>query len=83
MISFDYQEGILGIQIPLLIKPRLQEPLVLFNIKSIPVPFHVNEALVDESESKYTYTQVPTTTEILAMSSDTNINLDYKENKDY
>ena len=52
---------------------------MLFNIKSIPVPFHVNEALVDENESKYTYTQVPTTTEILAMSSDTNINLDYKE----
>ena len=79
MISFDYQEGILGIQIPLFIKPRLQEPLVLFNIKSIPVPFHVNEALVDENENKYTYTQVPTTTEILAMSNDTNINLDYKE----
>ena len=46
LISFDYQEGILGIQIPLFIKPRLQESLVLFNIKSIPVPFHVNEALV-------------------------------------
>ena len=27
----------------------------------------------------YTYTQVPSTTEILAMSSDTNINLDHKE----
>ena len=52
---------------------------MLFNIKSIPVQFHVNKALVDENESKYTYTQVPTTTEILAMSSDTNINLDYKE----
>ena len=36
LISFDYQEGILGIQIPLfIVKPRLQEPLVLFNIKSI------------------------------------------------
>ena len=79
LISFDYQEGILGIQIPLFIKQRLQEPLVLFNIKSIPVPFHVNDVLVDENESKYTYNQVPTTTEILAMSSDTNINLDYKE----
>ena len=78
LISFDYQEGILGIQIPSFIKPRLEEPLVLFNIKSIPVPFHVHEALVDENESKYTYTQVPTTTEILAMSSDTNINLDHK-----
>ena len=32
LISFDYQEGILGIQIPLFIKPRLQESLVLFNI---------------------------------------------------
>ena len=81
LISFDYQEGILGIQIPSVIKPRLQEPLLLFNIKSIPVPSHVNEALVDENESKFTYTQVPTTTEILAMSSDTNINLDYKEFK--
>ena len=33
----------------------------------------------DENESKYTYTQFPTTNEILTMSSDTNLNLDFKE----
>ena len=75
-VSFDYQEGILGIQIPLFIKLKLQEPLYLYNIRSIPVPFHINQDMIDETESEFTYTHVAPSTELLAMSSDTYINLE-------
>ena len=75
-VSFDYQGGILGIQIPLFIKLKLQEPLYLYNIRSIPVPFHINKDMIDETENEFTYTHVAPSTELLAMSSDTYINLE-------
>ena len=75
-VSFDYQEEMLGIQIPLFIKLKLQEPLYLYNIRSIPVPFHINQDMIDETESEFTYTHVAPSTELLAMSSDTYINLE-------
>ena len=39
----------------------------------------MNEELIDESESKYTYTKLKPTTRILAMGSNTQINLDYEQ----
>ena len=75
-VSFDYQGGMLGIQIPLFIKLKVQEPLYLYNIRSIPVPYHMNKDLIDEDESEFTYTYVAPSTELLAMSSDTYINLE-------
>ena len=60
-------------------KPMNQEPLFLYDIRTIPVPYHMNEELIDESESKYTYTKIKPTTRILAMGSNTQINLDYKQ----
>ena len=48
-------------------------------MKSIPVPYHMNEDLIDETESKYTYTKVKPSTEILAMGSNSQINLDYNQ----
>ena len=39
----------------------------------------MNEELIDESESKYTYTKVKPTTRILAMGTNTQINLDYNQ----
>ena len=48
-------------------------------IRTIPVPYHMNEELIDESESKYTNTKVKPTTRILAMGSNTQINLDYDQ----
>ena len=27
----------------------------MYDIKTIPVPYHMNEELIDESESKYSY----------------------------
>ena len=39
----------------------------------------MNEELIDESESKYTYTRLKPTTRILTMGSNTQINLDYEQ----
>ena len=39
----------------------------------------MNEELIDETESKYTYTKLKPTTRILAMGSNTQINLDYEQ----
>ena len=39
----------------------------------------MNEELIDESESKYTYTKVKPTTRIFTMGSNTQINLDYDQ----
>ena len=51
----------------------------MYEIKSIPVPYHMNEELIDESESKYTYTKITPSTEILPMGSNSQINLDYNQ----
>ena len=51
----------------------------MYDIKAIPVPYHMNESLIDETESKYTYTKIKPSTEILAMGSNGQINLNYNQ----
>ena len=53
--SFDYVEGLLGVFVPLFIRPRLQEPMFVCNVKTIPVPHHINMEMVDENESEDAY----------------------------
>ena len=81
LIHFAYQSGVIGIQIPLFVKPRLQEPLTLFDVRTVPVPVHVNPKLIDEHESPHAYTKVIPSTEIVAMSSDTYINIQHRQLK--
>ena len=76
--TFACRDKTLVIHISFYIKPKNQEPLFLYYIRMIPVPYHMNEELIDESESKYTYTKVKPT-RILAMGSNTQINLDYDQ----
>ena len=77
--TFACKDRTLVIHISFYIKPKNQEPLFLYDIRMIPVPYHMNEELIDESESKYTYTKVKPTTTILAMGSNTQMNLDYDQ----
>ena len=51
----------------------------MYDIKAIPVPYHMNEELIDETESKYTYTKSKPSREILAMGSNSQINLNYNQ----
>ena len=77
--TFACKDRTLVIHISFYIKPKNQEPLFLYDIRTIPVPYHMNEELIDESESKYTYTKIKPTTRILAMGTNTQINLDYEQ----
>ena len=79
--SFDYVGGLLGVFVPLFIRPRLQEPMFVYNVKTIPVPYHINIEMVHETESEDVYTQIIPDTEMVAMRMDTNINIDQSELK--
>ena len=58
---------ILIIHVFFYIKLINQESLYMYDIKTIPVPYHMNEELIDETESKYTYTKNKPTTEVLVL----------------
>ena len=51
----------------------------MYDITTIHVPYHMNEELIDETESKYTYTKIKPTTEILALGRSSQINLGYND----
>ena len=67
------------VHISFYMKPINLESLHMYDIKSTPVPYHMNEELIEETESKYTYTKIKPFTEILAMGSNSQINLGYNQ----
>ena len=81
--SFDHMDGILGIFVPLFIRPSSQEPMYIYiyNVRTIPVPYHINTAMVDETENENAYTHIIPDTEMVAMNRDTYINVDQSELK--
>ena len=74
--TFACQGNTLMVHISFYIKPINLESLYMYEIKSIPVPYHMDEELIEETESNYTYTKIKQFTEILAMGSNSQINLD-------
>ena len=58
LISAVYTRGMIVLQIPVYIKPITQKPLLMYKIKTIPVPYHINEKMIDSTESNYTYTEI-------------------------
>ena len=58
--TFACKDKTLVIHISFYIKPRNQEPLFLYDSRTISVPCHMNEELIDESESKYNLYQSQT-----------------------
>ena len=79
--SFDYVDGILRVFVSLFIRPNLQEPMYVYNVKTIPVPYHINSEMIDETESENAYTQIIPDTEMVTMNRDTCINVDQSELK--
>ena len=75
--TFACKNNILVIHISFYIKLINQESLYMYDITTIPIPYHMNDELIDEIESKYTYTEIKPTTEILAMRRSSQINLNY------
>ena len=76
--SFDYVDGILGVFVPLFIGPNLQEPMHVYNAKTIPVPYHINSEMIDETENEM---KIIPDTEMVALNRDTYINVDQSELK--
>ena len=52
--TFACKDNTLIIHISFYIKPINQESLYMYDITTIPVPYHMNEELIDGTESKYT-----------------------------
>ena len=77
--TFACKDNTLIIYISFYIKPINQELLYMYEITNIPVPYHMNDKLIDETESKYTYINIKPTTEILAMGRSSQINLNYND----
>ena len=75
--TFACKDNTLIIHISFYIKPINQEPLDMYDITTIPVPYHINDEMIEETESKYTYTRIKPTTEILAMGRSSQINLNH------
>ena len=77
--TFACKDNTLIIHISFYIKLINQESLYMYDITTIPVPYHMNDELIDETESKYTYTKIKPTTEILALGRSSQINLNYND----
>ena len=77
--TFACKDNIQIIHISFYINPINQESLYMYDITTIPVPYHMNDELIDETESKYTYIKIKPSTEILAMGRSSQINLNYNE----
>ena len=71
LVSAVYAQDMIVLQIPIYIKPITQKPLLMYKIKTIPVPYHINENMIDSTESNYTYTEIINTAEMIAMSDET------------
>ena len=56
---------------------KLTNQEYLYDITTIPVPYHMNKELIYEIESKYTYTKIILTTQILILGRSSQINLGY------
>ena len=71
LISATYVQNMVVIQLPIYIKPITQKPLLMYKIKTIPVPYHINEKMIDSTKSTYTYTEIIDTAVMIAMSDET------------
>ena len=75
LISATYVQNMIVLQIPIYIKPVTQKPLLMYKIKTIPVPYHINEKMIDSTESNYTSNEIMDTAEIIAMSNETYVDI--------
>ena len=53
--------------------------MYVYNVKTIPVPYHINSEIVDETENENAYTQIIPDTEMVAMNRDIYIDVDQSE----
>ena len=48
----------------------------MHKIKTTPVPYHINEKMIDSTESNYTHTEIINTAKMIVMSDETYVDVD-------
>ena len=76
LVSYSYTDEMLILQIPICIKHYQQQTLKLFNLQTVPAPYHPNRKSSDDSHA---YTWLKPDHDMLAMSSSTYLALDSKQ----
>jgi hypothetical protein len=72
IVTFGYKDGFVVIDIPLFIRPIHQNVLNLYNIRTVPVPFHIR----DQQDPTGPYTWLKPTHPLLGMSDNNFISID-------
>ena len=75
LATFGYRDGMVAIQVPLFVKLTSQKPLNLYNVRTVPVPYHINPDLINSTENANAYTWLRPSHPLLAMSESTYIPL--------
>ena len=80
-VNFGYHNGTIAVEIPIFIKPKVQDPLYLFQVDTVPVPYSnsytQNPNLKKSKQDAYTW--IKPKKPLLAMSTETYIDLDNSE----
>ena len=63
----------LVIQFPVLVQPYIQQPLILYQLETVPVP------IVDENSNAQSFTELKIKKPYIALSSETYINIHHQE----
>ena len=76
IVRFAFQNNMLAIQIPLFVQHHTQQALNLYNLRTVPVPYHINENIFQDDDGKpSSYTWLHPKHQMLAMSYSTYIAL--------
>ena len=80
LVSYSFTDDMVILKIPIYVKHYQQQPLELFNLQTVPVPYHPNRKHSDEN---HVYTWLKPDYAMLAMSSSTYLALDSKQLPNY
>ena len=72
MIKFMFLGNVLGVHIPLFVQHHTQKALDLYNLQTVPVPYHINQELIEDQskgnhEMDQPYTQLQPKHDLLAI----------------
>ena len=84
MVKFMFLKNMLGVHIPLFVQHHTQKALDLYHLKTIPVPYHINQELIEDQsngnpEMDQSYTRLQPKPDLLAKSYSTYIPLEHVE----
>jgi hypothetical protein len=79
LTKFQYHKNQIVIQVPLYIRHYQQNPLDVYNLQTVHVPYNMNQKLKVDNPSPAPYTKLTPKSNLLAMSYSTYISLNYDQ----